>query len=98
MKRLVIFLILIIITASCTIKNSVKLNSIQTITSLPKGVEREQTVKVRKIYKLKSGLIAVKYKKYYGYWHRIRRGESLYKIARRNGYSVKYLRRANNRS
>ncbi len=96
MKKIYIFLFIIVIITGCTLNNTSRLNVIKSITDLPKGVEKEKKINIQTVYKLKNGIIAVRYKKYYGYWYRIRRGESLYSIARRNGFSVKYLRRANN--
>ena len=44
----------------------------------------------------KSYMSAPKYKYHYHYWYRVRRGDSLYKIARRHRTTVRKLRRANN--
>ena len=44
----------------------------------------------------KSFMAQPKYKYHYHYWYRVRRGDSLYKIARRHKTSVRKLRRANN--
>ena len=44
----------------------------------------------------KSYMPAPKYKYHYHYWYRVRRGDSLYKIARRHKTTVRKLRRANN--
>ena len=46
----------------------------------------------------KSFMPEPKYKYHYHYWYRVRRGDSLYKIARRHKSSVRKLRRANNMS
>ena len=44
----------------------------------------------------KSFMAQPKYKYHYHYWYRVRRGDSLYKIARRHKTTVRKLRRANN--
>ncbi|MCZ0932761.1 MAG: LysM peptidoglycan-binding domain-containing protein [Oligoflexia bacterium] len=44
----------------------------------------------------KSFMSEPKYKYHYHYWYRVRRGDSLYKIARRHKTTVRKLRRANN--
>ena len=44
----------------------------------------------------KSFMPKPKYKYHYHYWYRVRRGDSLYKIARRHKINVRKLRRANN--
>ena len=43
----------------------------------------------------KSFMAQPKYKYHYHYWYRVRRGDSLYKIARRHRTTVRKLRRAN---
>ena len=44
----------------------------------------------------KSFMSKPKYKYHYHYWYRVKRGDSLYKIARRHKTTVRRLRRANN--
>ena len=44
----------------------------------------------------KSFMSEPKYKYHYHYWYRVKKGDSLYKIARRNKTTVRRLRQANN--
>ncbi len=97
MKRIYYYIFIIIFFISgCTLNNIKRVNVIKNITSIPPLISyKKQNVKFRELYKLRNGIIAVQYKKYYGYWYRVRRGDSLYRIARRSGISISLLRRAN---
>lgn len=58
---------------------------------VPFGLQNQAIAQLNKSY-----MPQPKYKYYYHYWHRVRRGDSLYKIARRHKTTVRKLRRANN--
>ncbi|MCY4321592.1 MAG: LysM peptidoglycan-binding domain-containing protein [Bdellovibrionaceae bacterium] len=58
---------------------------------VPIGMQNQALAQLEKSFMPKP-----KYKYHYHYWYRVRKGDSLYKIARRHKTTVRKLRRANN--
>ena len=97
MKYLLIFLSLLLLNG-CYFTNIQIINVPASIFRLPCNNNRisiRKLLTTKTVYKLKNGMIIDKYRKNYGYWYRIRRGDSLSRISQRNGLRIKTLARAN---
>ncbi len=92
-----LLLIIILLFNSCYITNIQIVNVPVSLSKLRTRIKNNSTeiVQLKKIYKLKNGMVIDKYRNSYGYWYRIRRGDSLYRIARRCGTTIKKLARIN---
>ena len=96
MKRFLIFFCLFILN-NCYFSNTQILNFPAALKKLrrKKLVDVNKIVSVKKIYKLKNGMVIDKYRDHYGYWYRVRRGDCLSRIAQKAGVRVKTLAKAN---
>lgn len=96
----ILFFILPIFLFSCTIKNISKINVPKLALNLDSDFKfflsiNKNSIIQQILYKDRFGRIIQKYNSRYGYWYRIRRGDSLYRIARRTGLSIRSLARVN---
>ncbi|MBU1077177.1 MAG: LysM peptidoglycan-binding domain-containing M23 family metallopeptidase [Spirochaetes bacterium] len=90
-------LLILLVLNSCFITNIQVLNvpaSLHKLRNRSRSSSSE-VVSLKKVYKLKNGMIIDKYREEYGYWYSIRRGDSLSMIAKRSGSSVTMLARIN---
>jgi len=97
MKQLVIMLFLLLL-GNCYFSNIQIINFPASLNKLRKttGPAIRTVVKTKKLYKLKNGMYIDKYKGYYGYWYRIRKGDCLSRIAQKCGLRIRKLAKANN--
>ncbi len=97
MKKLLLVLCLILISG-CYYTNTKLLNfpaSLNTLRNNTK-IDLNEVISTKTVYKLKNGMLVDKYRKHYGYWYRVRRGDCLSRIAGRAGARVRTLARVNN--
>ncbi len=88
MKKFII--LIIILFAPVAIFSITNTNKMTNTGSLTNNYYKEVI-----LYKLSCGEIISRYNGYYGTWYRIRWGDSLYRISKRFGVSIKRLARAN---
>ncbi|MDD5066738.1 MAG: peptidoglycan DD-metalloendopeptidase family protein, partial [bacterium] len=50
---------------------------------------------VKRVYRLRNGLVIDKYNNHYGYWYMVRQGDSLYGISRQYGINIRLLASVN---
>ncbi|MBN1898932.1 MAG: peptidoglycan DD-metalloendopeptidase family protein [Spirochaetes bacterium] len=99
-RKIILCLSCCAITASCSIKNISRVNVCHTLVEL-KGNFKLVNVKKRDyliqqiLYKNKAGNIFQKHNDHFGYWYRIRRGDSLYRISKRAGVTITHLAKVN---
>ncbi len=96
-----LLLVMLLILSSCAVKNISRINVPHTILNLKDNfnlisTERNRNFLIQEIlYRDRYGRIIQRYNSHYGYWYRIRRGDCLFRIARRNNISIRLLARVN---
>ena len=96
MKRLII-LFCSLFLSSCYFTNTQVLNFPASLQKLrkSKAINVNKIVKIKKVYKLKNGMLIDKYRDHYGYWYRVRRGDCLSRIAQKAGVRIRKLAKVN---
>jgi len=97
--KIFIFFIIVIFT-SCTLKNLNRINFLDKIFDFENfktigNIESETSEEKIVLFKDKYGRVIQEYNNYYGFWHQIKRGDSLYKISRIYGVSIDLLAKVN---
>jgi len=91
--KIFILMLIILLFQACTAGNFSKINFASTIISLkkPDSDKVSKSFVYEILYKDRYGRIIQNYKGDYGYWYQIHRGDSLYRLSRRTGISIKIL-------
>lgn len=99
MRRFLLILTIFLLTG-CYFTNVQVVNVPDTFKNLKSKTDinsndPKKIIKIKHVYKLKNGMVIDQYRKSYGYWYRIRRGDSLFRIAKRTGTTIRKLARVN---
>lgn len=99
MKQIYLILILFLLPG-CLFTNIQIVNVPDSLNNLRSSIisndnDSRKVIEVKTLYRLKNGMVIDKYRKNYGYWYRVRRGDSLFRIAKRCGITIRKLARVN---
>lgn len=97
MKKNILLFVIILFLQNCHYTNIKLINFADTISELRSKEETDlkEILMVKHVYKLKNGMVIDQYKDHYGYWYRVRRGDSLFRISKRTGCSINTLASVN---